>query len=198
MVPKDVKATRFMSSFFHYCQKENKTKIALKIKKEFIFIYPSYAYLYINNSYIWLQAGREFLPRLFKVLLFHHNKAVRVWKGGGQLSFFQPPDSLRCRATLNLSKFKLNAIIYTPLVPPLLPKERGRRRKKKRIICAALAPLVALMTGGAMKLRDRGDVSDRPISNRRYWVSCWSEVGIGGCEIAKIRRGSLLILNVTS
>lgn len=78
-----------MSSFFHYCQKENKTKIALKIKKEYIFIYPSYAYLYINNSYIWLQAGREFLPRLFKVLLFHHNKAVRVWKGaGGSFLFF--------------------------------------------------------------------------------------------------------------
>lgn len=80
----------------------------------------------------------------------------------------------------------------------LSPPPSKRKNKKKRIICAALAPAVVLMMGGAMKLRDRGDVLDRPISNRRYRVSCWSEVGIGGCEIAKIRRGSLLILNVTS
>lgn len=131
---KRCKAIRFMSSFFHYCQKENETKTALKIKKEYIFIYPSYAYLYINNSYIWLQAGREFLPCLFKVLLFHHNKAVRVWKGwGGAASFFQPPDSLRCRATLDLSKFKLNAIIYTPLVPPSF-----QRKKKKSFVLHSL------------------------------------------------------------
>lgn len=67
-----------------------------------------------------------------------------------------------------MSKFKSNAIIYTPLVPPSFQKKKKKKKKKKRIICAALAPPVALMTGGAVKLRDRGDVSDRPISNRRY------------------------------
>lgn len=35
-----------MSSFFHYCQKENKTKIALKIKKNI--------YLYIHHMHIYI------------------------------------------------------------------------------------------------------------------------------------------------
>lgn len=47
--------------------------------------------------------------------------------------------------------------------------------------CAAPARPVALLTGRAEEMC----LTAPPASNRRYWVSCWSEVGIGGSEIAK-------------
>lgn len=133
MVPKDVKPSGSCLHYSTIARKKTKQKIAIKIKKEYIFIYPSYAYLYINNSYIWLQAGREFLPRLFKVLLFHHNKAVRVWKGWGSSFLFfshQIPWDVEPRwICLNLS--------WTPSSTHLLSPPPSKREKKDHLCCTS-------------------------------------------------------------
>lgn len=51
MIPKDVKPScSYPHIFYTIARKKNKQK-SIENKKEYIFIYPSYVYLYINNSY---------------------------------------------------------------------------------------------------------------------------------------------------
>lgn len=52
MIPKDVKpSSSYLQIFYTIARKKKINKKSIENKKEYIFIYPSYVYLYINNSY---------------------------------------------------------------------------------------------------------------------------------------------------
>lgn len=107
MTPKDVKVqVQILKYVFTLLLQRKINNKSIRNKKEYIFIYPSYVYLYINSLTSCRQA-EIFLSRPFKIHPFHRYKAVRLWVGAPAF-FPQSPDSLRCRAPFYFSCYYLS------------------------------------------------------------------------------------------
>lgn len=112
-------STSYPQIFYTIARKENKNSLE-KRRKEYIFIYPSYVYLYINNSYNEVQASREGLSRHFKIL---PSIAIRLSDSGRGAAAVKPqsPVSLRCRALFDFPSFTWVEQNLTSNLLPSLP-----------------------------------------------------------------------------